>query len=73
MIKDLEVMMKKQLYPHSYYSIVVNYIYGMISKIDFVTDLRDFLYNRFNTNVKLLKKNGLDVLTLNKKILLFIM
>lgn len=68
-IKDLEVMMKKQLYPHSYYSIVVNYIYGMISKIDFVTDLRDFLYNRFNTNVKLLKKNGLDVLTLNKKIL----
>ena len=35
-IKDLEVMMKKQLYPHSYYSIVVNYIYGLISKIDFV-------------------------------------
>ena len=68
-LKDLEFMLKKQLYPHTYYLISVNYCYGMISKIKFINAVREFLKSKFLENIKMLKKNNLEVLTVNKEVL----
>ena len=68
-LNDLEIMVKKLLYPHSIYSIVINYIRGLICKIDFIADLNDFLQSKFYGNLKMLKKNNIDTLTLDKQTL----
>ena len=68
-LKDLEFMLKKRLYPHTYYLIVVYYSYGMISKINFINAVKEFLKTKFLDNEKMLKKNNLEVLTVNKDIL----
>ena len=62
-------MFDKILYQHNYYKTLVFYLFGMIQKIKFIKYLKDFLQKNFLENQKLLKKNNLEVLTLDKIIL----
>ena len=62
-------MVKKIIYKNSIYYIVINYIRGLICKIDFIADLNDFLQSKFYGNLKMLKKNNIDTLTLDKQTL----
>ena len=68
-LKDLLIMFDKILYQHNYYKTLVFYLFGMIQKIKFIKYLKDFLQKNFLENQKLLKKNNLEVLTLDKIIL----
>ena len=68
-LNDLAIMVNKQLYSHTYYNIIINYIYGMLAKAKFVEDIRVFLQDKFYANLKLLKRNNIELLTINKEIL----
>ena len=68
-LKDLLIMFDKLLYQHTYYKTLTYYLIGMLHKIKFVKYLKAFLQKNFLENQKLLKKNNLEVLTLDKIIL----
>ena len=68
-LKDLLIMFDKLLYRHTYYKTLTYYLIGMLHKIKFVKYLKAFLQKNFLENQKLLKKNNLEVLTLDKIIL----
>ena len=68
-LKDLEIIIKRQLFPHTMYLIIINYLKGIISKYKFNKSLKEFLQSEFINDFKLLKKNNIDVLTVNKEIL----
>ena len=68
-LKDLLVMFDKFFYQHTYYKTLAYYLKGMLHKIKFVKYLKAFLEKNFLENQKLLKKNNLEVLTLDKMIL----
>ena len=68
-LKDLSVMLDKLLYQHTYYKTLLYYLTGILHKIKFVKYLKAFLEKNFIENQKLLKKNNIEVLTLDKIIL----
>ena len=68
-LKDLLIMFDKLLYQHTYYKTLAYYLIGMLHKIKFVKYLKEFLQKNFLENEKLLKKNNIEVLTLDKIIL----
>ena len=68
-LKDLLVMFDKLLYQHNYYRALTYYLMGILQKIKFVKYLKEFLEKNFLVNQKLLKKNNIEVLTLDKLIL----
>ena len=68
-LKDLLVMYPKILYQHNYYMSLTYYLFGMLKKVKLIKSLKLFLEKNFLENQKLLKKNNLEVLTLDKIIL----
>ena len=68
-LKDLLIMLDKLLYQHTYYKTLVYYLTGVLNKIKFMKNLKTFLEKNFIENEKLLKKNNIEVLTLDKMIL----
>ena len=68
-LKDLIVMFPKLLYQHNYYKTITYYLIGMLKKVKLIKCLKVFLEKNFLVNQKLLKKNNLEVLTLDKIIL----
>ena len=62
-------MFDKLLYQHNYYRALTYYLMGILQKIKFVKYLKEFLEKNFLVNQKLLKKNNIEVLTLDKLIL----
>ena len=68
-LKDLLIMLDKLLYQHTYYKTLVYYFTGVLNKIKFMKYLKTFLEKNFIENEKLLKKNNIEVLTLDKMIL----
>ena len=68
-LKDLLVMFPKLLYQHNYYKSLTYYLIGMLKKVKLIKCLKAFLEKNFLENQKLLKKNTLEVLTLDKIIL----
>ena len=68
-LKDLLIMFEKILYQHTYYKTLTYYLFGMLNKIKFIKQLKSFLEKNFLENQKLLKKNNIEVLTLDKMIL----
>ena len=68
-LKDLVVMFDKCLYQHNYYKSLVYYLYGILKKVTLIKSMKEFLKKYFIDNQKMLKKNNIEVLTLDKAIL----
>ena len=62
-------MFDKCLYLHNYYKSLVYYLYGILKKVTLIKSMKEFLKKYFIDNQKMLKKNNIEVLTLDKAIL----